>query len=1622
MASDQTSIPVEEQNKVQSEVALSLLGIPRAEIALGIFADVNTYDVNPSEWSMKPAYHVSGDGIKHLPTEAGALVEASRNKVSVLTSKRFFRYQPGRVSAATFGIKSSVSEAHFAQNPVIRKYGIYDKYDGYYWETRNSGEEDNFTVVRRTQSLQYCPTSPYGVKAVDGANSTPLRGENATTKVPATQIDDYRMVGLGDGEKEEFVGELLADRKLLQENRYEFVDAVLARVVANYTASGTVNNPGTNQGTYTATGNYYQDLALAFNAKTGWDLERAVLIADNGNSEVGLANDGYLVTAAQMEAKCKRDLDYWIDNYLLDMKFGGNAHTRWNTTNFALGTNTAGGWESQSVGVFPDITTFEKLVHTEIHNAINYEGVRVSYPSGNLVSELPNGLVLSAAGKTKLVGAHASPATADTGLVDITLAAFNTDDFAPQLSNIDYGSVKDPLDTFFDAKRNFWSYYVTTKKETVSPNGGNTTTPATPLISGKKYTIVNLGAHAQVSLKWNALGALGTTPFVGQVFVANDNAAFQTAMGLIPGTPTSIALGNEAKVAQQIEYSAPQHGPSSDSAASGLIPFQELYLGTGATADVAIQDIIKNKCQRDVGYIIDGYKNDVIGGGDAETTYNASMFVRGTGLSVYSQVESDGSLSEPDRHTYLKNILQNEFALLANSYTANFPGHNLTDVRTKLGSLGDLVVSNFNEENKKTCTIGKRGFPGNLVALRDGLTHVHAGVYDPSLLKDSEYTKVIVTGGDLTTTPIKPSTFKLVKGAVTFNQHVRVTWSGGAADEELFIENAGAKIKKGEILRVTRVLGPKGNEFTLLKENDTRTPVVLGDSAAQTGSITTRTFYIDTVVPFVFPKDYDIGGTIGSEVYKSEIDVTYQTILNDASTDQGPTGADTTTQRQIRSFGDTFGTGAVPKGAMFPYQYATGDDLLSDDVMQGEEYIGFINTALDPQRSLNDIANGNVNLIRSQMDNVNFYPEYVNWIKNNVKPEYWGVYEYRVPRSRFSHDPLDGIKSNATGKSALTPGRRNRVFSDLATSNDGTTARPGKNFVETVGVAEYQNSLYNFDFTKVTMLKIEFSWYGAVGALFLAYIPVGNGEARWVRVHHLRASNQLKIASLGNATLPITYTTYGGGDEQSLGDTEETGADATQHGYNTVSHNIVKYGASYYIDGGDRGTVRLYSHNNQATVSARGKQFAVAGSQSVSNTAQIPGEGVSTSYLIPSEVFIDRTLDGTVSKIGTAGVFETTGTRPAVGEKIRISGTNTGNGVVTNGDYLVSNLGTGGNDDQFTVTELGGSALSGNTGGTLTGLVFQVIEDINPTFYMGAKVQTDSALDQNIKVVWAEPVRGSVNTQSKVFLSAPLNSYTGIKLLPDRSETVYGVETKKTIKSTREGNIVRNRVQVYPTKMSTANIGDDTVRLRFKKTPIFQTNFIVDETTNSDNGLQLSADYTLVNTNAPLSVTGGDDYISNGEDIYGWFRGRVGSSGVTVFGRLYKESDQYYFELLESFEGVVTLISGGRFLADNRFQADGKVYSGATVTKQTEEKEGLSSVLIASDIIVPIAETGVNVATTYLKSGTEQFDLSAYFDYNKEYLSFPLTDIADTLYFAVDSDTASTNTDEISLGVTWEEQ
>ena len=49
-----------------------------------------------------------GHGLTHVPEESGALIEAPADETAILTSKRFFRYQPGRVSSATFGVKTTL--------------------------------------------------------------------------------------------------------------------------------------------------------------------------------------------------------------------------------------------------------------------------------------------------------------------------------------------------------------------------------------------------------------------------------------------------------------------------------------------------------------------------------------------------------------------------------------------------------------------------------------------------------------------------------------------------------------------------------------------------------------------------------------------------------------------------------------------------------------------------------------------------------------------------------------------------------------------------------------------------------------------------------------------------------------------------------------------------------------------------------------------------------------------------------------------------------------------------------------------------------------------------------------------------------------------------------------------------------------------------------------------------------------------------------------------------------------------------------------------------------------------------------------------------------------------------
>jgi len=1198
IATDQNAIPVEEQNKIQSEVALSLLGIPRSEVALGIFADVNTYDVNPSEWSFSPLDRtyvqpgsrtqyagiagVQGWGISHLPEESGALVEAPADETAILTSKRFFRYQPGRVSSATFGIKSTFTTGNINsrpphKNPPIRKYGIFDKFDGYYWETRDTSQGDQFAVVRRTQSIIRYNPLPFGTNA-------------------GQQVEDTGLGGKSSDIDRSLIGAYSTARDLIRVNR--------TSLIAN--------------------------------------------------------------SATNTDPKCLRDLDFVIDAYINDLKYGGDGHISVNATTYRtallLGEND------------------EETQHTNLRD--------------NIVSLLNLENETAAASRITILSA-------------IQINAVNGTQ--PTIANINYDN-RPKIETIFSIYNKYLGYIV-----------------SSAIVYDTSSPVRDLSAT---------------------------------------------------------EYEA----------------------------------FLIAKCIRDVKFAINAYSTDLLYGGNAATVYNAKKYYSNNELQVYSQTSSGGAVQEKESTEYLKQLISSSSTV--NVVRANGSSIQIASVvdlfnlsetqRTKLQTLINITIDNYDQEYTAVVNFGSAEQFGDVVILRDGLIMTHAALYDPSLLKPRE--KAIAT------VDTSANTVTTQGRSVIISQYVN--YYGDAAG-----------LIDGKTYYVYDVRGTKANVMTLVDPMDGNFPEVI-NPVVITSSGTKN--YIETPVPFIFPDDYD----------------------------------------------NAYAQGDTKYDGMFPYLYTLSGVLPAgaNDFTRGA-----VDTAIDTSVSAADL--------KAQIDAVNL--KYKSWVRDHVDQTYYSVYEFRVPRSRFSGDSLNGESRRA-------------VYADNVLDK-----KAGEFFVEG-GLAIEQQSNWDYDFSKVTMLKIDFSWYGAVGALFLAYVPVGNGQARWIRVHHLRCSNQLKISSLGNATLPITYLVYGGGSESRLG---PLNADRLPSNYSSYSENIVKYGASYYIDGGDRGTVRIYNHSSQVPTEVYGSRYAF-----------------------------------TINSTNVTDPYE----------------------------------------PRAVVTGLNGApAIS--------------------TFYINASVITGNTQDQNVKVTWVDI---STNT---IFFNKVITSVSSINIIVDRPTQIYGLKTKKVITSGEEVD-VRNRVQVYPTRLSIGTSGTGSGKLSLLKTPLFQTNVITVGNLSTVADIDINEINELpVNNNLYLS--------ENGDFVYGYFRGflRGATAPLSILGKLEKQNDNILFTPNEIYNGDLIIASGSSFLKEGIFDSQGNTVQA---TESAFEKERLSSIRISQVSATPIPTTGIEIASYYTSTGAQDFDLGAYFDYNKEYISFPLTDELQTLYLSSASREIETGSPLLlmSASLTWEEQ
>jgi hypothetical protein len=578
------------------------------------------------------------------------------------------------------------------------------------------------------------------------------------------------------------------------------------------------------------------------------------------------------------------------------------------------------------------------------------------------------------------------------------------------------------------------------------------------------------------------------------------------------------------------------------------------------------------------------------------------------------------------------------------------------------------------------------------------------------------------------------------------------------------------------------------------------------------------------------------------------------------------------------------------------------------------------------------------------------------WFRLCVPKQYRVVYEWRPVRAMFSGDQLNG---------------QNNVvrWSDTSTANvdptDISVKRPGDPVILD-GSTLTDQSVYNIDFTKVTMWKIEFSWYGAVGALFLVYVPVANGEARWVRVHHMRASNQLDVASLGNATLPITYLTHGGR------------ANGLQSG-----NRLVKYGASYYIDGGDKGTVRLLSKASDYPKSSKYGIFST-----------------------------------TIATAPSSNSFEITFNQNLRDQLI--------------GSYLKS-------DTTTKVIWVENSSTAGRV-----------------VLYFNRNVQTFLSLGNTIELI-----------------------------IPRRQRAMMALRAKDNVINT-SGVGVRNRIQLYPIKyglgVTDVSGTDNVVSINFIKNPLLITNNLdnsgLASTLNTPiytNSAEQTKGFALGSGTVPELIASGTNISSgnystllsvlnaDGKYFYAYMRSKptndVGSGFSTNPGtdegemlvRFFRKGSSIYIQNYEAQAEEVSVYGNLMYVKMYTFSTAGDIQlftgtignNGTTGNHNKYENQkkwdaaevgtwesiaSLSGAKISQDFkLAPVANTGNNIFSVYANKGGAQYDLSDYFSYNKEYISFPLTNEVDILgvyafWESTSSPTVPTTAIDIVNSLTWEEQ
>ena len=1484
VASDQEAIPVEEQNKQQSEVALSLLGIPRSEVALGIFADVNTYDVNPSEWSAEPVqlktilanerddfagFQGQQDwGLSHVPAEAGALIEAPSTEYSVLTSKRFFRYQPGRVSAGTFGVKfgrapittitnsgdypSSVANNQVTymmselnkqvRHPSIKKYGVFDNFDGYYYESINESRGDNLCCVRRTQSLIQQKSKTFFYDPADDTNPK---------QYGSKQYDDYGnfelpgiyykyhgdAVILRDGLVNIHAG--LFDPSLLKEKREIDISQIRGNDTGGEIILDTVE---------------YEISNFQYNNVTG----RATVttVGDHG------FKDGDSVTLKDILLSCNTGQKLYPNKYSRKI--------------FRVKSRNG-----NNVTVNVGVSDYDGVGAQPLFNSTSFSGGQLSTIS---LQSFPTKAI---ANIDRIAG----------GILEITLAG--THDY------IEGDLIQLHTNQTWNNGSNFqWP-------NAANSNGYNRQEfYQVRRVKNNRIIQIAIGDAAFSSLPDNATYVSGgdlrkrtyTKPDTFDISSVSYTPSSGDLVLNMGSNASNFSAGDRVEIAN-IETKCSYNVESGESSHTAANPVK-VYPAKDDEDTFPISNVTSNS------FTIELFQSTIV------HTYVSGGRVSNLGLrkgsSVYYYKNGRSTNGVDGGIYYVHDIVGPKVKLTLVPTNGDDTGSSVfaqtklvpiefnTDTTTdKYQITASNIVYDATNGNLTVTSNGHGLDTGDKVRFDDfsiGLTcdSVFASttayglgqfVRSQASVDGARLYKVTVAGTSGASAPTHTSG-TATNGSVTFEFVEEFTYS--TANVKYYPRPSNSSPAAG-----LPPLDPASGKFlnvTRINANQFRIESVLTTAAsshtyghtfvyASPNSITVEKTrpYIVTPAPFILPDT--VNGQYSGTYNAAEPDVVEDWTLN--------------------AFG------------CFPYKYTYGNTTVG--------YVGTDVAATSESGAAsirNDIDFVNNNLLK-------------DWIYNHVKPQYWPVYEYRVPRSRFSGEKIDGQENQGV------------LYSDVVYSS-GSQKFPGEEVIDTASDAALERtSSWNLNPENVTMYKIEFSWYGAVGALFLAYVPLDSGEARWVRVHHLRASNQLKVSSLGNPTLPITYMVYGGGTERSYGYINNSKQENYIAGSSSRSEFLVKYGASYYIDGGDRGTVRLFNYATPTTESVYGSRlnFNISSNRDKSDGSDNAGDYAGVPYI------------------------DLTGAT--------VAGTN-----------------------QLSVTDY--------------------------TFYMGATVVTPNR-DPGVKVVWVD------SSTQRVYLNRALPSAGGgnYSLILDRPKVLIGLKCREEV------NSVRNRIQVYPTRLSIGNSGAFST-IKLVKSPVFQTEDVVNGnfTTTYDKGSALN----IGSIGKPVALDSTKvqnlSFLDELGSTFGYFRGFYDGDSeneITIFGKLQRDASGVYLFNANEKTNINLLIFGDFLRAGEFYEPNPTTLSIPTTYSPSDTPlAALSAISISTEQRTPIPGTGQQITTLYTPANSgEQFELQQFFDYNKDYLSFPLTNEIETLFVLGSESNTYNNTaaaTTITAAVTWEEQ